>query len=54
MNLRFDWTLRVFAKGLSKVYSEILCVRACLKMLHWCYIGCIMAIGKERNNCKGS
>ena len=27
MDLRFDWILRVFAEGLSKIYSETLYVK---------------------------
>ena len=50
MDLRFDWILRVFAEGLSKIYSEILYVSACLKMLHWCNIGWTKEIGREPSN----
>ena len=53
MNLRFDWILRVFAEGLSKIYAEILYVSTCFKMLHWCNIGWTKKIGRERSNCKG-
>lgn len=52
MNLRFEWILRVFADGLSEIYSEVF-VRACLKMLHWWNIGWTKEIGRKPRNCKG-